>query len=154
GEPLGITGRIGRLLNAFTQPQPFAGAALQSYLLSIGASFWATSPVILLALPGVWLLHRRRQYRYLIVAVLVILLFALVYALRQGPDWFGGLSWPPRFLLPVIAFPLLCALPAIDAAAHRPLRSPALIGFGLLFALSVWMQFTGVSLWWADYANA
>lgn len=154
GEPLGITGRIGRLLNAFTQPQPFAGVALQSYLVSMGASFWATSPVILLALPGAWLLHRRRQHRDLIVAVLMILSFALVYALRQGPDWFGGLSWPPRFLLPVIAFPLLCALPVIDAAVHRPLRSPALIGFGVVFAFSVWVQLTGVSLWWADYANA
>ncbi|MBZ0297657.1 MAG: hypothetical protein K8L99_34185 [Anaerolineae bacterium] len=154
GEPLGITGRIGRLLNAFTRPQPFARAALQSYLLSIGASFWATSPVILLAVPGIWLLHRRRQYRYLLVAVLMILTFALVYALRQGSDWFGGLSWPPRFLLPVIAFPLLCALPVIDAAVHRPLRSPAWIGFALLFIFSMWVQFTGVSLWWADYANA
>src|SRR5690606_1075831 len=139
-EPLGISGRVGQFFQAFTRPQRFAGVALHSYLLSIGGSFWGTSPVLLLAVPGIWWLHRQRQYRYILVALVMILAFAVVYALRQGSSWFGGLSWPPRFLLPVLVFPFLCTLPVIDRVIHGRASRLLVIGFALVTLYSLWWQ--------------
>ncbi len=154
GDVLGVTGRIERLTNALGGQQPYAWEALHTYLLSIGGSFWGTSPLLLLAVPGGWWLLRQRRYRYPLAALLLLLAFAFVYAFRQGPDWFGGLSWPPRFLLPVLPFVMLCALPVLDRVLHGRASRLLLAGFALLVAYSLWWQFSGVSLWWADYANA
>lgn len=131
----------------------YLGVALHSYLFSIGGSFWGTSPVLLLAIPGTWMLLRERQWRYPVAIVLLVLAFALGYAVLNGDHWFGGLSWPPRFLIPVLPFVLLGALPALDWLARHP-RSLWGIASLLLFAYSLWIQITGVSLAWGDYAQA
>ncbi len=154
GRILGLTDRFDRLFTALGEPQPYLGVALQGYLLSIGGSIWGTSPVLLLALPGVWLLHRRRSYRHLIAALIAILIFSFVYAIRQGPDWFGGLSWPPRFLLPVLPFAFICAFSAIDRVMRQPISRMLMAGFAVICAYSLWVQFSGVSLWWGEFYKA
>jgi len=154
GGVLGITDRFGRLFVALGEPQPYLGVALQGYLLSIGGSIWGTSPVLMLAIPGVWFLHRQRTYRHLLAALAAVLIFSLVYAIRQGPDWFGGLSWPPRFLLPVMPFVFICAFSAIDRMMRRPLSRILIAGFAVLCAYSLWVQFSAVSLWWGEYYRA
>jgi hypothetical protein len=189
GGVLGITDRFSRLFSALGEPQPYLSAALQGYLLSFGGSIWGTSPVLLLAIPGMWFLHRRRAYRHIIAALAAVLIFSFVYAIRQGPDWFGGLSWPPRFLLPVLPLVFVCAFPVIDwvmqllspppsplPASQRggetrfqvplhvvgrdlgrgfQIRSKILIaGSAVICAYSLWVQFSGVSLWWGEYYKA
>ncbi|MBI5670374.1 MAG: hypothetical protein HZC41_20465 [Chloroflexi bacterium] len=128
--------------------------ALHGYLLSIGGSVWGTSPVVLLALPGMWLLYRRGQYRYSGAAAAMTLAFALGYAVLRGVHWFGGLSWPPRFLLPVLPFLLLAALPALDRLTRRPVRTWMIAGAGILIAYSLWIQLSGVTLPWGAYTAA
>ncbi len=154
GYVFGIFARLERLLAALAGPQPYTVTALHSYLLSPGGSVWGTSPVLLLAVPGTWLLARRGRWRYPLALALALGGFALVYALRQGPDWFGGLSWPPRFMIPVIPFALLCALPAIERLASGPVPLWARAGALLLAVYSLWVQVTGVSLWWGEYPAA
>lgn len=154
GEIFGVFDRLERLFVALQGPQIYTGPALQSYLLSLGGSIWGTSPVLLLALPGIWLLVRRRRWRYPTALALALGAFALVYAIRQGPDWFGGLSWPPRFLIPVIPFALLCALPAIERLTTGPISRWLRVMAGLLALYSLWVQISGVSLWWGDYPSA
>ena len=146
--------RLERLFAALDGPQDYTFTALHSYLLSPGGSLWGTSPVLLLAVPGVWLLLRGGSWRCPLALALALGGFAFVYAVRQGPDWFGGLSWPPRFLVPTIPFALLCALPVIERLAHGWMPLWARVGAGVLIAFSVWVQFTGVSLWWGEYAAA
>ena len=153
-EPLGIAGRIDRALRIIQRPGMFAGVALHSYLLSIGGSVWGTSPVILLALPGAWLLHRQSRYRYTLALILMLALFALVYALWQGRDWFGGLSWPPRFLIPVIPFAVLVTLPVLDRVLHRRVSYLWKLATILLVVYSVWVQLSGVTLAWSAYSAA
>ncbi len=131
----------------------YLGVALHSYLFSIGGSLWGTSPVILLALPGLWLLMRRGQFRYPLAILLLVLAFAFGYALLNGVHWFGGLSWPPRFLIPVLPFVLLGALPAFDWLTRRPRSWWRLLAL-LLVAYSLWVQISGVTLAWGDYADA
>jgi hypothetical protein len=150
--PLGIQGRIDRAADTLRHPGPYVLTALHSYLLSIGGSFWGTSPVILLALPGIWLARRQRQYRDGLALLALALAFAIVYAIWQGGGWFGGLSWPPRFLIPVVPFGLLAALPFLDYVLRR--RGWALALVILLLVYGIWIQISGVSVYWRDYAHA
>ncbi len=93
--------------------------AVQSYLFSIGASVWGTSPILLLALPGFWMLYRQRRTRYIWAALLIVVAYASGYALLRSVHWFGGLSWPPRFLVPTVPFLMLCALPVLQRMLNR-----------------------------------
>lgn len=136
----------------FRPASRYVRVALHTYLFSIGGSIWGTSPVILLAIPGAILGRWSARQRYLLVLMLMLGAFAIVYAVRQSPAWFGGLSWPPRFLVPVMPFGILAALPALERVARG--SRIWVLSFALLFAYSVWVQLSGVSLWWGDYASA
>lgn len=125
--------------------------ALQAYLLSIGGSIWGTSPMILLALPGSVLLLRRGQPRYPLAMLLLVSAFALGYAALNGIHWFGGLSWPPRFLVPIVAFLMVGTFPVIERMQQRLLWA---IGGLLLFIYSLWVQISGVTLIWSVYTQA
>lgn len=122
--------------------------ALASQLLSPGASFWGSSPILLLALPGALKLWRSGKKRILRACALILLAYAIGHALR-GPHWFGGLSWPPRNLLPTIPFIMLLALPTLQSLLrHR--RRLALVGAAILLLYSLWWQVTAVALRWED----
>ncbi len=125
--------------------------ALQAYLLSVGGSFWGTSPVLLLALPGMVLLVRQRQGRYPLAILLLVGAFAFGYAALNGPHWFGGLSWPPRFLIPVVPFVMLGALPIFERMRRQ--RGWAIVG-ALLLVYGVWIQISGATLAWTVYPDA
>ncbi|MBE0689916.1 MAG: hypothetical protein IH587_07320, partial [Anaerolineae bacterium] len=57
GDRYDLLGRLGA-------DRDYLLTALHSYLISIGGSIWATSPVTLLAIPGAYWLLRRRTPRY------------------------------------------------------------------------------------------
>ena len=134
---------VGRILDVSGE---FLGTALSAYLLSPNASIWGTSPILLLALPGALLSARGRQGRYLLVGLTLLGAYALVYAAFSDGHWFGGLSLPPRFLLPVVPFLLIIGLPALDRALRR--RNALLwIGLALLIAYSPWWQLTDPARW-------
>lgn len=118
----------------------YAPQALYAYLLSPTASLWATSPALLLGLPGAVLLWRQADGRVLLAVVWIVAAFALGHALTTAHHWFGGFSYPPRFLLPVLPFVLMLALPVLEAALKRR-GLVALIVVGWLLA-SVWVQWT------------
>jgi hypothetical protein len=151
--PLGISGRVDRLMSVLRRPGPYVGVALHSYLLSIGGSVWGTSPVLLLALPGAGVLLKRRAVRYPLALIVMLLTFALVYAFWQGDDWFGGLSWPPRFLIPVVPFGLIVAFPVIEKLTRRPVPPWMLAAVLALGIYAVWVQLSGVTLWWREYSR-
>lgn len=153
GGGIGTGGRydvIGRLLEASGKTLP---TALQAYLLSVGGSVWGTSPVLLLAIPGAWLLIRGGQPRYPLAILLLILGFAVGYAVFNNVYWFGGLSWPPRFLVPVIGVVLIGALPVFERAARQPLSIWGLL-VAALIAYGIWVNLSGVTLDWEAYGRA
>lgn len=152
-EFIGDNVRLQRLLGLFESPSRYVRIALHSYLLSIGGSVWGTSPVILLALPGMWLLHRQRRYRYALVFLTMLLSYAVVTAYWQGASWYGGLSWPPRFLMPVVPFGLLAALPVLDRVLNQPRSRLLTVIVILVAAYAFWVQFSGVTLPWRDYVT-
>lgn len=147
-EPLGISRRMAQTMVVLRNPGPYVGTALHTYLLSIGGSVWGTSPVMLLAIPGLWL---SRSWRHGLALVALLLSFSVVYAVWQGPVWFGGLSWPPRFLIPMVPFGLIAALPALDRALRRPLLKPLTLLVVAVFAYGFWVQLSAVTLPWNEY---
>jgi hypothetical protein len=132
----------------FGASDDFLWTAVGGYLLSPGGSIWGSSPILLLALPALW--WGRDKLRAALVALTLLLAFAFGYATLNGVHWFGGLSLPPRFLLPVVPFLLLAALPALD----HVLRSRSLVlwgAFAALCAYSLWWQISGVLYWIGIY---
>ena len=130
----------------------FTASALAVWLLSPGGSLWGTSPAVLLAIPGFVIGLRAGQRRYPLFVLVLVLTFALSYALLNGGFWFGGLSWPPRFLVPLLPFLMLLTLPVWERLLRRPL-SLWWIPAGLLLAYSVFVQLTGATLDWARYGR-
>lgn len=125
--------------------------ALHTYTLSIGGSLWGTSPVLLLAFPGAWLLWRR-QPAYVTAALLVIAGYIVGYGLLRGEgsmggNWFGGTIWPMRFLLPALPFAVILVAPAFEAARSRAARA----AIALVCLYSLWWQLSSVIFNWAAY---
>ncbi len=141
------------LLTRFGLTPRFAGQALRAYLLSPGASIWGTSPIALLALAGSVMLWRGGRYWLVVSIWLVVFGYAFGHALLTGEHWFGGLSMPPRFLLPALPILALAAAPLaqrIFASGQRRLRA---IWLALLL-YGFWIQFCAVSLDLAVYSDS
>jgi hypothetical protein len=139
-----------------------AGTALAAYLVSPGGSVWGTSPVLVLTVPGVVGLWRRGERRLAVAIPALVVVFAAAYALTSGVHWFGGLSWPPRFLVPVLAFVSLGLVPVADRffAARFFARTvgsalwPERMAVLAVVAVSVGVQVAFVSAWPGDYVDA
>lgn len=154
GDQLGVGRRYNPVARFIEGSGEFFPVALHTYLLSIGGSIWGTSPVGLLALPGLWMLYRQGKLRQIAVVLAVVFGFAVGYAALSGGFWFGGLSWPPRFLVPAVPFMIVGALPALERLTRRPLPVGLLVAAVVLAAYSLWIQITGVALEWGHYVDA
>ncbi len=131
----------------------FLGTALRAYTLSPGASIWATSPLTLFAIPGCIMLWRGGRKRFAISVLLFCAGYVQGHALLAGAHWFGGLSWPPRFLLPCIPVLMLATAPIAQAMLRRPGRRLRLLWIALL-CYGIWIQFVGVSLSLSRYGES
>lgn len=127
--------------------------ALHSYLLSVGGSVWGTSPVLLLCIPALVMLYCAQRYRYPLALLTVLFAFVLGYAFLRGDHWFGGLSWPPRFLIPAVPILMLGTLPVWDRALNVPVRRWWGIGVLLVCIYSLWVQLSAVSYTWGKYVD-
>ena len=130
----------------------YIGSALRSYLISPGASLWGTSPIILLAIAGCLMLWRQRRFRLVLTIVMFLICYATGHALTTGAHWFGGLSWPPRFLLPVIPVLMLATAPVAERLLERRTMGLRML-WALLLVYGIWIQFSGVSLSWSHFSG-
>ncbi len=129
----------------------YAPEALYAYLISPTASLWATSPVLLLAPLGAVILWQRGDWRTLLTVTWMVSAFALGHALTTAHHWFGGFSYPPRFLVPVIPFAMLLTLPVWELALKRwRLLS---VGVFVWSGVSVWVQWTHAASFIHEYSN-
>lgn len=128
----------------------YVGIALRSYLLSPGAGIWGTSPVALLAIGGCLLLIQRGRWRLPTTIVLLAGAYALGHALLVDKHWFGGLSFPPRFLTPVLPVLMLGSAPVMQRILRGRSRKLAALWIALLL-YGIWIQFSAVSLSWEHY---
>lgn len=143
--------KLATILHRTPEQIETAHRAFHTYVLSIGGSVWGTSPILLLVIPGVYVLCRKADYRYPAAIVLILLGFTMGYALLRGDHWFGGLSWPSRFLLPILPFLMLGVLPIIDSVLRKTARWWIIIGVIVVCGYSLWAQLSAVSYDWGVY---
>ncbi|MCZ7567179.1 MAG: hypothetical protein M5U01_01085 [Ardenticatenaceae bacterium] len=120
--------------------------SLPALLLSPGKGLFVFAPPLLAALAG-WRRFWRRQRR---VALLVVAL-ALANLLLYGAwfMWWGGWSWGPRFLLPLVPF-LLLPLAEMLASPNRLV----LVATGLSVAAGVAINLMGTVVDFNEYLAA
>ncbi len=128
--------RLVDLLNGL----PDAGAGVAGYLISPGKGIWWYSPVLLLALGAPFVLPRAR-WREAWLPLALTLMFALSYAAVRGPRWSGGFGWGARYMLPLVPFLMIAALPLVDRLLNGGLW--ARLGLAALAALGLAVQIGG-----------
>ncbi len=141
------------VLDALDARPQIGRTALHTYLFSIGGSLWGTSPILLLGLPGSWLLLRGGQRRLLWAVLAIVVGYAVGHALLAGVHWFGGLSWPPRFLIPVLPFAMALALPTLRWVWQGKRRWLAQAAVLLLALYSVVIQAIGAVSFFGTYVD-
>ncbi len=132
---------------------------LYGLLLSPGKSVFLFALPILLALPGAYLLWRRRPGLVLVIWSLFGV-HVLFYA--RWIAWSGG-AWGPRFLLPTIALLILLIGPVIDATmaggrstepqSRSPSRRIGWIATGILGVIGFLGSLGGVLVNFDTYLN-
>lgn len=126
--------------------------ALQGYLFSLNGSLGGSAPVLLLAVVGGGCMWRAGQRRLVLAVVVLILSYSVGHGLLTIQHWFGGLSYPPRFLLPVTPLVMLLVLPLLELIRRR--RSLWLGGATfVLVAFSIWIQWINVASFVELYAS-
>ncbi len=167
GDGLFILSIIALLLMIYTPlmqviiPEPFVSSgfvisaeyiatALHSYLLSLNASLWGTSPILLLAIIGGWWLIQTGQRRLVWGVWIGVLGMVVGHAVTTERHWFAGATLPPRFIIPLIPFVMLLILPVIDRLLAK-LPKWLIIITGGLIAVSLYSQFIHVAFDWRLY---
>lgn len=147
-----LTDGLTPLIERFNDSPDLIGYVLRVYILSPGASLWGTSPVLLMALIGCVMLFRQKQHRLVWMVWLAFLGYTVGHALVTGTDWFGGQSWPPRFLVPIVPVLMIATAPVMERMFQKK-RFLAILWL-ILLGYGVWIQFSGVSLMWYQYENS
>lgn len=128
-------------------------SGLYRQLLSPGKGFFWYDPILLLGLPGIWLLFRRNRPLAITITGLCVVR-VVVYSKWPWPD--GSVAWGPRFLLPLC--PLLAlgvgeALMRIDCLDIRRRMIAWRVVAGLVMAsalvvlASLWVGYDQI---WGD----
>lgn len=148
GNPL-LTGYGTDLKATFKTP---LGEGVYGLLLSPGKGLlWYALPV-LIAIAGVWRFARRflaETVFILVLGVSIVTLFALY------TFWAGDGSWGPRYLIPLLPFLLLPALPIFEAAT-RPTPHPLRVthyALALVLSLGFFVNLMGVLVNFDTYIN-
>ncbi len=137
---------------------PNVGLGLYKLLFSPLRGFFIYSPILLLSLPGWWLLRRQRPAESWLMAGLAGVTILLFSAWSSGE----GLSWGSRFLVPITPFFAICLAPVIEASGSKVAGSRGTEGQGskgeyhrfyvlrftfyALLLLSVLIQILGVTI--------
>jgi hypothetical protein len=126
---------------------------LDLLLRSPGRGFFWTSPILLIALPGIVTLYRRSHVITIAIVIAVIGRF-LYFAAWWIPG--GGVAWGPRLLFPVTA---LLAIPAGDfvqrVSEWPSVRSRRLVWtmIGVLAVLSAFVSVLSIAIGYEQYWN-
>jgi hypothetical protein len=126
---------------------------LDLLLRSPGRGFFWTSPILVIALPGLVFLGRRSAALAVVIGGLVVARF-LFFAHWWIPG--GGVAWGPRLLFPVTA---LLAIPAgelLDTVCgwEAARRRIAFVGIGGVAAMSAFVSILSITVGYEQYWNA
>lgn len=118
---------------------------LTGMLISPGKGIFVFNPILLLAIPGGWLLWRRDRRLALVIAA-VFAVSVLLHA--RHSTWAGDLTWGSRYLVSQLGLLTLALLPLLPASGTKPRRWSSRSRRGAVFvgllSLSVVIQASSV----------
>src|SRR6266516_4707788 len=106
--------RFGSILNFGYASERFGGPFfknLEGVLFSPGRSPFVYSPILVLAIPGTWLLLRKQPILALICLVVIA---AYVFTVARLFNWGGGTSWGARLVTPTVPLFGVLLAPTVD----------------------------------------
>ena len=123
--------RFGSILNFGYASERFGGPFLKNLegvLFSPGRSPFVYSPILVLAIPGTWLLLRKQPILALICLVVIA---AYVFTVARLFNWAGGTSWGARLITPTAPLCGVLLAPTVDYIWKNKLLAAAalLLGF-------------------------
>jgi len=123
--------RFGSILNFGYASERFGGPFfknLEGVLFSPGRSPFVYSPILVLAIPGAWLLLRKQPVLALICLVVIA---AYVFTVARLFNWAGGTSWGARLVTPTVPLFGVLLAPTVDYIWKNKLLAAAalLLGF-------------------------
>lgn len=113
---------------------------LYGLLFSPGKGLFVYAPILVLPIvlaPALW----RRGYPEVLLALAITFTYLAVYC--RWYDWFGGLAWGPRFLVPLIGPWMALFGRALSGPRSREARTLLLALFPVGFAI----QWLGIAVW-------
>jgi len=119
------------------ETNPLLGLA--GLLFSPGRSIFLYSPILCLAIPGIWLFNKK-QISLTIICTTVILVYTITISTWHA--WHGGWTWGSRLLTPIVPILGIFLASALESARHNKIDLSlililAVLGFGIqLLALS------------------
>jgi hypothetical protein len=114
---------------------------LWGLLISWGKGFFLYNPIMWLAVPaGIWFVRRHGWKATLFVGIPLV--YLVIYSKKEV--WYGGNTWGPRYLLPVIPMLMVMSVPLYEWVLSHRRRWP-LVGLGVVLAISVSVQTLGVA---------
>ncbi len=118
-----------------------ASHGITGYLFSPARGIWWYSPVLLLGFLGWPRLIRERRGREIAVPLVMLASFVFGYSIVRGAtEWYGGLGWGARYMVPVTPFLALWLLPVIDNLIAPGARLWKRAGLLLVFTVSAGVQ--------------
>jgi hypothetical protein len=101
---------------------------LEGVLFSPGRSPFVYSPILLLAIPGAWLLSRKER---ILTLLCLMIIAAYIFTVARVFNWAGGTSWGSRLLTPTVPLFGVLLAPAIDYVWRNRLIAVAAVFLGL-----------------------
>jgi hypothetical protein len=123
-------------------------AVLRALTVSERRGLFVSAPWLVVAVPGIALLIRRRAYRAEALACAAAFLGTLWLNISLV-DWDGGRTLGPRYLVPALPFLAIGAAGLVTWVVDRPqrwLRRGAVTLFGLLVAISMFLMLAGTAV--------
>lgn len=102
------------------------------------------SPFLLLAVPGAWIMRRRRLGGEAAVCLVTSAVFIVAISAYWG--WNGGQVDGPRYLVPIVPFLAFPVAFALEAARRAALWTAIVVVLGMLSTLVTWALFLGGEL--------
>jgi hypothetical protein len=120
-------------------------------LLSPGKGLvWFALPVVL-SVAGArrFFLRHKAEFLFVLGLALTLIIFFGMFHL-----WWGGGSWGPRFLVPLVPFALLPALPVLQRAMQKPSFVARRLAIAVIIALGFALNLLGVLVNFDTYVNS
>lgn len=130
------------------------GRGLEGLLFSPGKSLFLYDPLAVLGVVGLVVLVRRDRALAVLFALLIV---PRVIFFAKWDAWYGGVTWGPRFLMPIVFIFVIGAVEVLhDTARRTGAGMAARATFMALALLSVPVSFISVrvpyELWWVTTA--